>query len=87
MNFILSKIRPGPPRREESEFTDSTRDEIRRQLEELEKHSGKEANDIHPQPERFVLKCRKKKKSEKTRERPNATVVHSIDQDVSSNRK
>jgi hypothetical protein len=59
-----------------SEYSDSARDEIQRQLEELEKHSGKDATDIQPKPQRFVNK-RITKTLKKIRERLNATFVYS----------
>jgi hypothetical protein len=74
----LQKVHPEPVQRENSEFTDSARDEINRQLEELDKHSGKDANDIHPKPVRFI-ECRKKKRIDVIRERLNATVVHTME--------
>ena len=59
-----------------SEFSDSARDEIKSQLEELEKHSGKDATDIQPKPQRYVNK-RITKTLRKIRERLNATILYS----------
>lgn len=61
-----------------SEFTSSARDEIKDQLEELAKHSGKEPTEIDPKPERFIHQ-RIKKKLQKIRAKLNATFIYSSD--------
>jgi len=63
--------------KEDTEFTDSARDEIAKQLEEPKKHSGKEATEIFPQPIKYIHQKYRKMKSTiyRIRERLNATVV------------
>jgi hypothetical protein len=62
--------------KEETEFTDSAKDEIAKQLEEPKKHSGKEAIEIFPQPIKYIhQKYQKMKSTIYIRERSNATVI------------
>jgi len=56
-----------------TEFTDSTREEIKSQLGVLQKHSGKAANDILPRPERYILPRIIKRMYRHVRERLYAT--------------
>ena len=60
-----------------SECSDSAKNDIKHQLEELCRHSGKESSDILPTYEKFVpVKNKKNKKNKnKVRERWNATVI------------
>ena len=71
--YILVK-HPNKMKNEDSECSDSAKDEIKNQLEECEKHSGKEATEIDPKPERFISK-RMKKTLKRIRERLNATFI------------
>jgi hypothetical protein len=63
--------------KEDTEFTDSVRDEIAKQLEEPKKHSGKDATEILPKPIKYIHQKYKsmKKAINNARERLNATVV------------
>jgi hypothetical protein len=63
--------------KENTEFTDSAKDEIAKQLEEPKKHSGKEATEIFPQPIKYIHQKYQKIKITiyRIRERSNATVV------------
>jgi len=63
--------------KENTEFTDSAKDEIVKQLEEPKKHSGKEATEIFPQPIKYIHRKYQKMKITiyRIRERSNATVV------------
>jgi hypothetical protein len=71
-----------------SECSESAKNEIERQLEELKKHSGKDSNDVLPRPEKIIsssvtVPCETslhskpvKNKKGKMRERLNATIIH-----------
>jgi hypothetical protein len=63
--------------KKETEFTDSAKDEIAKQLEEPKRHSGKEATEIFPQPIKYIHQKYQKIKITiyRIRERSNATVV------------
>ena len=58
-----------------SECSESAKNEILLQLDELKKHSGKDSSDILPRLEKIITKPVKNKKG-KVRERLNATVIH-----------
>jgi hypothetical protein len=69
-----------------SECSDSAKSEIQHQLEEMQKHSGKDSTDILPKPEKIVtgIKNRRGKKKGFTknedgpRERLYATIFNTI---------
>lgn len=62
-----------------SEFTHFAREEIVKQLVNPQKHSGKEASDIFPQPIKYVHQKYQKMRStiHRLRERSSARVVPS----------
>jgi vacuolar-type H+-ATPase subunit H len=58
-------------------FEDAAAEEVNLQLEELEKHSGKDAREIFPRPQKIVkyINSKKSKLMKIIRQRFNATVI------------
>ena len=63
--------------RAKSEYSDSSKEEIQNQLEEPNRHSGKEATEIYPKTEKMVnSKINITNTNKYIRERLNATVIY-----------
>ena len=65
--------------RVKSEYSDSSKEEIQNQLEEPNRHSGKEATEIYPKTEKMVnsqINITYTNTHTNTRERLNATIIY-----------
>jgi hypothetical protein len=65
--------------RVKSEYSDSSKEEIQNQLEEPNRHSGKEATEIYPKTEKMVnsqINNTNTNTNTNTRVRLNATVIY-----------